>query len=164
MDVSSEVITVGMCANSTGDHKLPLILVHKSKQPDYLLKKNKSSDPTWPVYFMSQSEAWLENDMFEEWFANEFVPSVEQYLDRVGLEKKALLLMARSPAHSVFLSDANIKCMFIPAPNTPLVQTLDNSAIGNLKKSYRLGLLNEFVQNHNGKISLNQFINGKSNF
>lgn len=116
------------------------------------------------VSLMSQQNAWFEEQLFVEWYFEEFVPSVENYLDCVGLEKKAILFMVQSPAHSTDLLANKIRCKFIPVAKNPYVQTLDfSSTLSYLKKSYRLDLLQSYLKTiQNSKdLSLADFIKRK---
>lgn len=141
-----------MCVNSTGDHQLPVIVI--SKQPIDTSKSTKH-----PVFYMTNSEAWFDQELYDNWFTHEFVPSVEAYLDCAGLEKKAILFIENSPAHSLDLIVGKVKCQFIPAAKTPLVQTLDHSSLLHLKNAYRMSLLRDYVENYqSASISPQEFL------
>ena len=60
---SKERVTVMNCANATGTHKLPLLLIGKSKHPRCF--KNISQ---LPLIYKNQSNAWMNGNEFDSWF------------------------------------------------------------------------------------------------
>ena len=46
-----------------------------------------------PVRYTNQTNACMDMKLFEEWFFQEFIPSVRNYLQEIKLPKKALLLI-----------------------------------------------------------------------
>jgi len=69
--LSKERITVMRCVNSTGGHKLPLMVIGRSKHPrcfkNITLPKN---------HYRLSKNAWQTRDLFKEWFHKIFVPEV----------------------------------------------------------------------------------------
>ena len=108
------------CSNATGNHKLRLTLVGKSKKPRAFKKlKNQES---LPLYYTHQKKAWMNSEIFKTWFQNEFVPTVEKHLKDNNLPRKAVLLLDNAPLHPATdeLSDGDIKALFLP-PNVMAV-------------------------------------------
>ena len=51
------------------------------------------------MQYYSQEVAWVDQDIFRNWFHSQFVPQARQHLRSVGLPETALLLIDRSPSH-----------------------------------------------------------------
>jgi hypothetical protein len=45
---------------------------------------------------------WMNTEIFEEWFHESFVPSVEKHLEDIGQEPKAVLLLDNCTAHGCY--------------------------------------------------------------
>lgn len=52
-----------------------------------------------PVQYYSQETAWMDQDIFRNWFHSQFVPQTRQHLRYIGLPETALLLIDRSASH-----------------------------------------------------------------
>ncbi|GBP93350.1 Jerky protein homolog-like [Eumeta japonica] len=78
--VSKERVTVLNCANSTGNHKLPLLLIGKSRNPRAFKKKTS-------LFYKSQPKAWMTAALFTEWYDEVFIPEVKKH--QKSVEKKA---------------------------------------------------------------------------
>ena len=94
---SKERVTILAYINATGNHKLRLTLVGKSKKPRAFKKlKNQES---LPLYYTHQKKAWMNSEIFKTRFQNEFVPTVEKHLKDNNLPRKAVLLLDNAPSH-----------------------------------------------------------------
>jgi hypothetical protein len=71
--VSKERVTIMTCANAAGTHKLPLLLIGKSKKPR-CFKNIKSL----PVTYTAQKNAWMDSKLFLNWFENDFIKNVKK--------------------------------------------------------------------------------------
>ncbi|KAE9043477.1 hypothetical protein PR003_g20689 [Phytophthora rubi] len=58
---SKSRITLVVCTNATGTHKLPLIFIGKSRQPRWI--KNKPAD----IDYKSTTKAWMDTESFQSW-------------------------------------------------------------------------------------------------
>ena len=58
-------VTISACANASGDIKLPLVLIGKSKNPRCF--KHINCDEL-PVVYYNQSNAWMNIEIFTDWF------------------------------------------------------------------------------------------------
>ncbi|GFU65080.1 jerky-like protein [Trichonephila clavipes] len=69
-----------VCANASGTHSLPLLVIGKSKKPRYF--KNVSCLPT---LYKQQKNAWINSALF---FLNgtlkDFIPNVKKLREREG--------------------------------------------------------------------------------
>ena len=118
-------VTVMACSNATEDHKLPLMFIGKAANPRCFKNVNKQA---LPVAYYAQKNAWVDTNIFTDWFHNQFVPAVTSYPKNKGSPVKALLLLDNAPAHpdaSTLVSQdtcSSIKTMYLPANTTALVR------------------------------------------
>ena len=68
---SKDRITLMATANATGDFRLPLVFIHKSKKPRCFAGVNTSA---LPVHYYCQKSAWMDRGIFSDWFHQHFVP------------------------------------------------------------------------------------------
>ena len=98
-------LTVLGCTNATGTHKLKPILIGKSAKPRCF--KNVNMDAL-PVTYKSQRNAWMNSEIFAEWFTKEFVPAVKRHQRLQNIHSpKALLLIDNCSAHPDELSSCD---------------------------------------------------------
>jgi len=138
---SKERVTVLACSNVTGDNKLRLTLIGKSKKPRAFKKIKK--DDELPLWYTNQQKAWMNSAIFKTWFFNEFVPSVEKYLASNNLPRKAILLLDNASTHPIVdeLKDRDIKAVFLPPNVTAICQPMDQGVLQALKLKYCRRLL-----------------------
>ncbi|XP_004604875.2 jerky protein homolog-like [Sorex araneus] len=147
---SEDRVTVLCCANATGAHKLKLCVVGKARRP----RSCKAADTTnLPVSYFSQRGAWMDLSIFRQWFDKIFVPQVREYLRSKGLQEKAVLLLDNSPTHpneNVLRSDdGQIFAKYLPPNVAALVQPSGQGVIATMKRNYRLGLLQNNLEEGN---------------
>ena len=82
MKKQKDRVTLMACSNATGSHKLPLVFIGKAANPRCFKNVNKKA---LPVHYFSQKNAWINTDIFLDWFHNQFVPSVTKHLQQQGL-------------------------------------------------------------------------------
>lgn len=63
-------ITIMPCSNATGDHKVKMLAIGKSKNPLALKNYNGA------VEYVSSQNAWMTQKLLVDWFFNSFVPQV----------------------------------------------------------------------------------------
>jgi hypothetical protein len=80
----------------SGTHKLKLAVIGKAKKPRSLKGIEASN---LPVHYLNQKWAWMNRDIFKEWFDKKFVPQVHDHLKSKGLPEKAVLLLDNAPSH-----------------------------------------------------------------
>lgn len=141
-----ERMTVLSCANASGTHKLPLVCIGRGKKSRTF---NAQEIKTMPVQYFSQETAWMDSDIFTEWFHQHFVPTVREHLKNLGLTETAILLIDRSPSHppdqNVRSSDGLFICQYFPSKVKSLIQPMEQGIISNMKRHYRKELLNELI-------------------
>lgn len=117
-------LTVLMCANATGSHKIKPLVIGKGSGP-----RAFRGIQHLPVAYKAQGNAWVDREIFSDWFRHIFAPSVKEHFRTLGLpeDSKAILLLDGSRAHpqeSELVSD-NIFTIFLPAGVTSLIQPMD---------------------------------------
>ena len=106
---SKERLTALVCANVTGNDKLPRLIIGKSANPRCF--KNKK---TLPTPYTSNKKAWMTSEIFTDWLRN---------LDRNLQKKKRKIAMVveNCPAHPRARSLKNIElCFFLQTPQARL--------------------------------------------
>src|SRR4051794_33766410 len=81
-------VSLVVCANATGTHKITCTLIGKPKSPACI--KNRE----WPLKYLSQGKAWMDIDTCWKWFNDVFYPEVKK---RTG--RRVLLLLDNAPGH-----------------------------------------------------------------
>ncbi|XP_025413242.1 jerky protein homolog-like [Sipha flava] len=92
--VSKDRITAMVCANASGDHALPLLVIGTAIKPRCFKNVNQL-----PVKYKAQKSAWMNSKLFYEWYCNEFIPKVKQEQEYKGRKGKVLLLLDNAPSH-----------------------------------------------------------------
>nr|XP_034194801.1 jerky protein homolog-like [Osmia lignaria] len=131
-----ERITVALCANASGTHKLMPLVINKYENPRAL----KHCRSNLPVIFKSQKNAWITQPLFYEWFEHYFKPSVRAHQLRNGLTGKVILLLDNCGGHKVpeeLLDKDNFKIMYLPPNTTSVIQPMDQGIIAKMKAVYR---------------------------
>jgi len=141
---SKDRVTVGACANVTGNIKLPLLFIGKAARPRCFSRVDMRN---LPVVYKSQKNAWVTTNIFSEWFHNYFVPHVHEKLRELGKEPRALLVLDNCSAHPdqdlLISQDGKVKASFLPPNVTSLIQPMDQGVLESLKWYYRKSLLRD---------------------
>ena len=102
-----------------------------------------------PALYRHSKNAWMTSSIFEDWFHEDFVPSVRRHLCLKRMEPKAILLMDHCPAHPAVESltslDRKIKAVFLPKNTTSKIQPLDQGIIATFKPNYQRNLVGTTV-------------------
>uniref|UniRef100_K7G5J3 Jerky protein homolog-like n=1 Tax=Pelodiscus sinensis TaxID=13735 RepID=K7G5J3_PELSI len=160
---SKERVPILACTNATGNHKLRLTFIGKAKNP----RAFKNISPSaLPVSYKNQRNAWMDSAIFRGWFFNEFLPSVEHFLNLLNLPRKAILVINNVPSHphEDELISGDIRVIFLPPNITSLCQPMDQSVLEALKKKYCCKLLTiviEAIDDGNGMIDKLRTVNIK---
>lgn len=141
--ISKERITFFPCANAAGTHKLRMAVIGKSKNP------RPFKNFVLPVTYFSQKSAWMNRQIFLEWFHNDFVTSVRNHLKAINLPQKAILLLDNCPGHpaaeDLVSDDKNIYAVYLPPNVTALGQPMDQHVIAGIKSRYKKSMLYSVV-------------------
>jgi len=141
---SKERVTIMVCANATGRHRLPLFVIGKSKTPRCF--KNIRS---LPVEYDHQKKAWMNGEIFKRWYEKQFIPEVKKYQNSIDKRGKTLLLLDNAPSHP------SIECLnqidemftvkFLPPNATSVIQPMDQGVIETFKRLYRKQMLRQLL-------------------
>lgn len=155
--VSKERITAMVCANASGEHKVKLLVIGKSKKPRCF--KNVH---TLPVSYTSQKSAWMTSIIFLDWFKNDFIPSVTKFREEKKKSGKVLLIIDNAPTHPPLEVlneiDQNFEVQFLPPNVTATLQPMDQGLIEKIKRIYRKQLLRRLLLAEKDEESVVQFI------
>lgn len=151
--LAKDRLTIAACSNASGNHKMRLFVIGKSKKPRAFKHVNMAS---LPVYYQHQNSAWMDSYLFKKWFFEEFVPDVEKHLKMKNLPLNAVLLLDNAPSHPSEneLKMGNIRAMFLPPHVTPLIQPMDQGVIEWLKKRYRRKYVGSLLEQTEGGSNL----------
>ncbi|XP_063216422.1 jerky protein homolog-like [Bacillus rossius redtenbacheri] len=142
--VSKYHVTVLRCANSTVSHKIPLLLIGKSKSPRAFKNVKKL-----PLCYKNQPKAWMTATLFTEWYDKIFIPEVKKHQISLGKEGKVLLIVDHAPTNPTteLLERGNgqFKAIFLPPNVTNLLQPMDQSVIETMKRYYIRQLLRKLL-------------------
>ena len=149
-------VTLLACANVTGTCKLPLMFIHKSKNPRCFKHMDMNN---LPVHYYCQKKAWMDTKLFETWSHHRFVPHVKNFGKQNKITYKILLLLDNAPAHpstDVLKSrDGNVTTLFLPANTTAILQPMDQGIFEATKRRYKKSLLRYLVlENEASSISI----------
>ncbi|XP_025425198.1 jerky protein homolog-like [Sipha flava] len=125
--VKKERVTLLPCSNASGDLKFPLLVIGKSVKPRAFKNVNMSA---LPAQYTSQKSAWMNGNIFKNWFFETFVPTTKTFLKQKKLPKKAVLFIDNAPCHpsESELRDGEIYVKFLPPNVTSLIQPMDQAA------------------------------------
>ncbi|XP_071039932.1 jerky protein homolog-like [Parasteatoda tepidariorum] len=91
-----ERLTILACTNASGNHKMKLTVIGKSAKPRALKNITKEA---LPVHYPNQKSAWMNREIFKQWFSEHFVPETRKALGKKNLPCKAILFLDNAPSH-----------------------------------------------------------------
>ena len=125
-------LTVMVCTNATGTHKLPLQVIGKSKKPRCFKNVNEL-----PVVYAAQLSAWMDRGIFRNWYSKVFHPEVHKNKEE---DAKFLLILDNAPSHPNCMEfnarDPSCQVVYLPKNVTALMQPMDQGVIQTLKNEY----------------------------
>jgi hypothetical protein len=165
LETSRDMVAVLAAANVTGEFRLPLMVIGKSRCPLALRNINKSA---LPVRYAYQKDAQLDEPLFRFWFLDQFVPEITAYFHERKLPCKAILLLGGATSHpsttNLQTPDGNIRCVFLPTNVTTIFQPMDKEVLKNLIRRYRCSLLKKLLlslEDHGGSDVFIELLNIK---
>lgn len=133
---SRDRLTVLMCANATGSHKIKPLVIGKGSGP-----RAPRGIQHLPVAYRAHGNAWAGRAVLADWFHHIFVPAVREHFRALGLpeDSKAVLLLDGSRAHpqESELVAGGIFTIFLPASAAALLQPMD--------QGIRRGFMRNFI-------------------
>ncbi|XP_029162857.1 jerky protein homolog-like [Nylanderia fulva] len=140
-------VTLMVCTNATGSHKLPVLIIGKTN-PHYL-----KSIKSLPVVYMNQENAWMDGQLMSRWYREVFLPEIERV--HRSSNEKCLLLLDNASSHlsTERLNSINERCrvIFLPPSVSSLVQPMNQGIIEKLKKMYKIKLLKVMLTSRSAK-------------
>lgn len=137
-------VTIMTCANSTGSHRLPLLMIGKSKNPRCFKNLKKL-----PLNYRNQRNSWMDTALFTDWYDNIFIPEVKKHQAETGENGKVLLIVDNAPSHppkeSLERENGLFKVLYLPPNVTSIIQPMDQGVIEAFKKFYRKQLLRRLL-------------------
>jgi len=134
---SKDRVTLTLCCNATGKHKLPITMIGKSMQP--ICFAGDGNEP--PLPYFSQASAWTDSNIFARWLSEVFVPEL-----RTRTGSQVDLILDNFKSHSR-VSDPQVTVIELPPNITAVYQPLDAGFIAALKRRYKTRLLQRVVEN-----------------
>ena len=130
---SKSRLTVMVATNMDGSHKLPPLVIGKSKNPRFF-KHVK----TLPVCYKSNRKAWMTSQLFEEWLKK---------LDRqfFAQNRKVAMVVDNCPAHPKIGDLKAVELIFLPPNTTSILQPCDQGIIKAFKQIYRKLLVRSYL-------------------
>ena len=135
-------VTVLFCANATGSHKLPVLIIGNIGETQGLYNLNTDAFST---IYRANANAWMSSNIFNEWFRKYFLESVIRRQLKKGRREKTLLLLDNTRLFHD-LNDLNRKDRFvtvisIPLNISPVGQPMNCGIISSFKRKYRKELV-----------------------
>ena len=129
-------VSVYVCSDATGLHKVPLAIICTAQNPRCFRK-----GPPGVPYF-SQRNAWSDSVTYGLWFGEVFLPFVHQHNS-----KKVGLIMDNCGPHATDVLGVNgqVSILTLPQNCTPLFQPMDMGVIDTLKAKYKSRLLKKIL-------------------
>jgi len=122
------------------------LLIGKAKNPRCFRTINKKA---LPAVYRNQKNAWVNTQIFRDWFLNCFIPETKLKLRELGQEEKAILFLHNCAAHpseeELVSDDRKIIAKFLPPNVTALIQPMDQGALESIKKVRRKSILRDLV-------------------
>ncbi|XP_052130772.1 tigger transposable element-derived protein 6-like [Frankliniella occidentalis] len=141
--IKKDRFTAAMCANATGTHRLPLLVIGKYQNPRCF--KHVVS---LPVHYRWQKSSWITSVIFSDWLLT-FKRLVERHQAKNGRSGKVLLLVDNCAAHNTvegFDFGDKFKLVFLPPNTTSLIQPMDQGVIVKVKRLFQGKFLRKVLQ------------------
>ncbi|XP_068967628.1 tigger transposable element-derived protein 2-like [Bombus flavifrons] len=134
-----DYVTVLFCANATGCHKLPVLIIGSITEPQSSAILNTDGIST--IYKVN-ANAWMDTIVFNQWFEEHFLKSVKERQEKNGCRQKILLLLDNTRLlHD--LKDLNGKDTFVTVMSFPFdippdIQPMNDEVIACFKRICRM--------------------------
>lgn len=127
-------LTIMVAANVTGTSKSKLLAIGNSKTLKFFTKKQM------PVAYEDDEKSWMTSKIFKQWLRN-WDAELE------ATERKIIVLVDNSPAHSLVTDLKWIKLVFLPPNLASALQPMNLGVIRCLKSNYRTLQVLKMLQN-----------------
>ena len=132
-----ERVSLVVCVNACGTHKIPCSMIGKPKNPACIAQSS------WPIPYFDQKRAWMDVSVCNKWFNDVFFPAVRRRTAR-----PVLLLLDNAPGHFDAFERDCVRVVFFPPNCTSWKQPCDMGIIAALKKRYKYLYLSDVLQFH----------------
>lgn len=158
--IPSNRVTIMLCSNALGTHKLTLFIVGKSAQPRCL-----EAVKYLPVVYHHQINACMDNEMMKKWYTSVFIPEIKEKHDLNHNKNTKIILIMDNVFYHHFedeLSSISPSCttFFLSSNVKSSIEPLDQGITELFKKCYRnILLLAILAKNYsqNGEDFLNSY-------
>lgn len=142
MKRSKARITVMICSNATGSHKLRVLVIGKSKTPRALKNVNMNNMPS---QYTHSKKAWMTSELLDRWLRqlNSLMTAKNKHI---------IILMDNARCHTILDTYSHIEIAFLPPNLTSEIQPCDQGIIRSLKCHYKRRLVHHTVRAHDMNI------------
>ncbi|XP_033209583.1 tigger transposable element-derived protein 2-like isoform X2 [Belonocnema kinseyi] len=155
-DNKKDRFTALFCANASGSHKIPLLIIGKSEPRNSKILIDgevKLHDISYlkdlDVNYSAQESGWMNCEIFKKWYQHEFISRVLEHQKNTGNSGKVLLILDNAPSHpsaeKLNAIHDNFEVMFLPPNDVTLIQPMDQSTISTMKKLYKRNLMRRLL-------------------
>jgi hypothetical protein len=122
-------VTIMLACNVTGTHKLPVVFIHRYKNPKCIRNIDKK---TLPVWYYWNNASWMQRSIFQSW-----IKCINELMQKQ--QRNILLLVDNVSSHQLEEGEvlSNIKLHFLPPNTTTHLQPIDQGIIHSFKSNYR---------------------------
>ena len=128
--VNKERLSIALCANADGSHKLKPLIIGKFEKPRCFKNVKIQSIP---MTYRNNAKAWMITSLFQEW--------IREFDRQVGLKhqgQRVLLLLDNCSSHKLDgLTLQFTDVHFLPPNTTSKLQPMDAGIIMSFKRHYR---------------------------
>lgn len=148
LDILKDRVSMFICSNSSGTHKIPLTMVSDAKHPPSFVANRQKVFP-----YLHQENAWANPKMLLTWWKDIFLPNIREWTD-----EKVLLILQKPSIVDLDDPQEQVSVKFLP----PLLANNHNNTADGLsissffepplkmlsvvKTKYRYALLKEVFQ------------------
>src|SRR3954454_14431072 len=127
---NKERLSVALCANADGSHKLPPLIIGKYANSQCF----KNIDiRNLPMVYRNNKKAWMFTTLFQDWLCD-----FDQQVSQKHRGQRVLLLLDNCTSHKLEGLDLlNVDVHFLPPNTTSKIQPMDAGIIMSFKKRYR---------------------------
>ncbi|XP_015124487.1 jerky protein homolog-like isoform X2 [Diachasma alloeum] len=133
--VPKDRVTVMVCSNVSGTHKIPLLVIGKSQMP-----RRFESIRYLSVECRRQKSGGITKDLTLDWYKTIFLPAIREKHEG----QKIVLVLDNSPIYPKVeefeVLSGDMCTVIVPLQNQP-IQAMDRGVIGKMKKVYKRNLL-----------------------
>ncbi|XP_043470513.1 jerky protein homolog-like isoform X2 [Leptopilina heterotoma] len=142
-NLSKERVTVMVCANADGSHRIPLFIIGNSKDTSCLEDVHRL-----PFVYNSQEDGFMTRELFIKWYIEVFLPSIRKFQAESGRSYNVLLILDNATCHlsknELDAVDDLCSVELLP-PSGIFFQPMNQGIVEEIKKHYRRSFLREIL-------------------